>query len=145
MEGPPRRSAATLAATIVGDLKPSTVVDVGCGTGALLAALRERGCRVCGLEYGEAALARCRARRLDVEKCDLENDDYPSDRTHEVAISMGQVPRTWLRARARTITTLERHLEGCRKRRTLVLREPHDFPANAEELKTHRFSYIPIT
>jgi ribosomal protein L11 methylase PrmA len=49
VEGPARRSAARIAATIVDDFKPTAVIDVGCGTGALLAALRERGCRGCGL------------------------------------------------------------------------------------------------
>ena len=88
VEEPARRSAGRIAATIADDLKPTTVIDVGCGTGALLAALREKGCRVCGLEYAEAALAHCRARGLDVEKFDLENDEYPADRTFEVAISL---------------------------------------------------------
>jgi len=32
------------------------IIDVGCGTGALLEALRDRGCDVFGLEYSEAAL-----------------------------------------------------------------------------------------
>ena len=88
VEGPARRSAARIAATIADDLKPTTVIDVGCGTGALLTALRDRGCRVCGLEYADAALAHCRARRLDVEKFDLENDEYRADRSFDVAISM---------------------------------------------------------
>ena len=88
VEGPARRSAGRIAATIVDDLKPTTVIDVGCGTGALLEALRDRGCRVGGLEYAGAALARCRARGLDVEKFDLENDEYLVDRKFEVAISM---------------------------------------------------------
>ena len=88
MEGPASQSAARIAATIAEDLKPTTVIDVGCGTGALLAALRERGCRVCGLEYAEAALVHCRARQLEVEKFDLEHDTYRADRRFEVAISM---------------------------------------------------------
>jgi SAM-dependent methyltransferase len=88
VEGPARRSAARIAATIVDDLKPTTVIDVGCGTGALLTALRERGCHVGGLEYADAALVHCRARDLDVEKFDLENDEYPANRRFEVAISM---------------------------------------------------------
>jgi SAM-dependent methyltransferase len=88
VEGPARWSAARIAATIVDDLKPTTIIDVGCGTGALLTALRDRGCRVCGLEYADAALAHCRARRLDVEKFDLENDEYHADRGFDVAISM---------------------------------------------------------
>jgi SAM-dependent methyltransferase len=88
VEGPSRRSAARIAATIVDDLKPMAVIDVGCGTGALLSALRERGCQVCGLEYADAALVHCRARDLDVEKFDLENDEFPPNRRFEVAISM---------------------------------------------------------
>ena len=88
VEGPARRSAARIAETIVADFKPRAVIDVGCGTGALLTALGERGCRICGLEYADAALAHCRARRLDVAKFDLENDEYPASRRFGVAISM---------------------------------------------------------
>ena len=42
--------------------RPSTVIDVGCGTGALLAAFRALGCDVQGLEYADAALEYCFAR-----------------------------------------------------------------------------------
>jgi SAM-dependent methyltransferase len=88
VEGPARQSAARIAATIADDLKPATIIDVGCGTGALLTALRERGCRVWGIEYADAALVHCRERHLDVEKFDLENDEYHADRSFDVAISM---------------------------------------------------------
>jgi 2-polyprenyl-3-methyl-5-hydroxy-6-metoxy-1,4-benzoquinol methylase len=88
VERPARRSAARIATTIADDLKPATIIDVGCGTGALLTALRERGCGVWGIEYADAALVRCRARHLEVEKFDLENDEYHAGRSFEVAISM---------------------------------------------------------
>ena len=82
------QSAARIAATIVDAFGPATVIDVGCGTGALLASLRDRGCRVHGLEYAAAALEYCRRRGLDVRKFDLERDDLADGRTYDVAISM---------------------------------------------------------
>jgi SAM-dependent methyltransferase len=88
VERPALRSAARMAATIVSDLDVANVIDVGCGTGALLEALRDRGCRVSGLEYSEAALRCCRARDLDVAKFDLERDVYSHERSFDAAISM---------------------------------------------------------
>lgn len=88
VEGPATSSAGAIADTIIGDLSPASVLDVGCGTGALLEALRERGCTVSGLEYADAALAYCRKRNLDVVKFDLENDVFANDRTFDVAVSM---------------------------------------------------------
>jgi SAM-dependent methyltransferase len=81
-------SAQAMAESIWADLHPLTVVDVGCGTGALLAALQSRGCAGVGLEYSEAALAYCRERKLDVRKFDLERETLADDRTFDVAISM---------------------------------------------------------
>jgi SAM-dependent methyltransferase len=82
------RSAGTIAGSIVTDLEPSTAVDVGCGTGALLAALQARGCRVFGLEYADSGLEFCRRRNLEVQKFDLERESLPEDRAFDVAISM---------------------------------------------------------
>ena len=82
------RSAGRIAGTIIEEFDPTTVIDVGCGTGALLASLRDRGCRVHGLEYAEAALEFCRSRGLDVRKFDLERDDLDDQRVYDVAISM---------------------------------------------------------
>ena len=88
VEGPAASSAEAISQSILLDLRPNTIVDVGCGTGALLEALRRGGCQVLGLEYSEAALQYCRSRNLDVWKFDLERDTLADDRTFDVAISM---------------------------------------------------------
>ena len=108
VEGPAARSAAKIAATIVDDLQATRVIDVGCGTGALLSALRDRGCEVYGLEYSDAALAYCRARRLSVAKFDLENDDYRERRVFDVAISMEVAEHLSPKAADRYIALLTR-------------------------------------
>lgn len=84
------RSAGVIAQSIVAHIvpRPQTVIDVGCGTGALLEALRAQGCEVCGLEYSDAALARCRSVGLRVVKCDLEADEVFVDGKFDLAVSM---------------------------------------------------------
>jgi 2-polyprenyl-3-methyl-5-hydroxy-6-metoxy-1,4-benzoquinol methylase len=69
-------SSDVIAASIVRDLCPGSVFDVGCGTGALLAALARRGCRVEGIDRSQAALDYCRSRGLLVHRFDLERDDF---------------------------------------------------------------------
>jgi len=88
VEGPAVRSAGRIANSILNDFKATSIIDVGCGTGALLEALRDRGCEVFGLEYSEAALKYCRSRRLSVAKFDLERDAFNDNRTFDVAVSM---------------------------------------------------------
>jgi cyclopropane fatty-acyl-phospholipid synthase-like methyltransferase len=68
-------SAEAIAGSVVRDLAPGTALDVGCGTGAVLVALRRRGVHVAGLEYADAAIGMCRGRNLDVKKFNLEADD----------------------------------------------------------------------
>jgi SAM-dependent methyltransferase len=82
--------AGVISRSIVSWFRPASVIDVGCGTGALLAALRERGCKVAGLEYSEAALKYCRARQLDVVKFDIEHDNPAATlagTSYDVAVS----------------------------------------------------------
>jgi SAM-dependent methyltransferase len=66
-----------MANSIVRDLAPRTVLDLGCGTGALLEALRGRKVKVAGLEFSDAALAYCKKRRLRVRKFDIARHDLP--------------------------------------------------------------------
>jgi SAM-dependent methyltransferase len=87
VEGPAVRSAGTISDSIVAEFGPKRVIDVGCGTGALLEALREKGCEVFGLEYSNAALKYCRARQLNVTKFDIEKDVFSDNRTFDIAIS----------------------------------------------------------
>jgi len=80
------RSAETIAQTVVDELRPGRVIDVGCGTGLLLAALRRHGVQGSGFEYARAALEVCWQRGLDVQRLDLEHDPIPADRA-DVIIS----------------------------------------------------------
>jgi SAM-dependent methyltransferase len=75
-----------MAKTITERFQPKTVIDVGCGTGALLEAFGGLGCEARGLEYSEAALAYCRRRKLSVRKFNLEKDS-PDEPRYDLATS----------------------------------------------------------
>lgn len=81
-------SAPHIAQSIVRDLNPQRLLDVGCGTGDIMAALRDRGVDVAGLEYSAAGLARCRAKGLRVQSFDLEQDRLePAEPPYDVVLS----------------------------------------------------------
>ena len=88
VEGPAVRSAGTIASSILSDFPAERIIDVGCGTGALLEVLRDKGCEVFGLERSEAAIKYCRVRRLNVAKFDLEKGVFYNDCAFDLAISM---------------------------------------------------------
>jgi SAM-dependent methyltransferase len=91
VEGPAVESAGTISNTITSYFKPKSLIDVGCGTGALLSAFREQGLFVTGLEYSEAGLEYCRRRGLTVTKFDIERDDLGSvlkGQKYDVCISL---------------------------------------------------------
>ncbi|MEE2794764.1 MAG: methionine biosynthesis protein MetW [Pseudomonadota bacterium] len=67
-------------AAIAGQVAPgSRVLDIGCGDGTLMLALRDKGCDVRGIEIDGACVERCVARGLSVVQGDADRDlaDYP--------------------------------------------------------------------
>jgi SAM-dependent methyltransferase len=87
VEGAAVESAGAMARSIFECFRPKALIDVGCGTGALLAAFRALGCSVRGLEYSDAGLAYCRNRGLSVEKFNIEADRLATDEHYDVATS----------------------------------------------------------
>ena len=75
-----RASADTIATALERELRPQTVIDIGCGTGALMLALERRGVRCLGFDAAEPALDRCRRRGLTVRPLDIGRDPVPPDR-----------------------------------------------------------------
>ena len=65
----------------------SRVLDIGCGDGALMLALREKGCDVRGVEIDGACVERCVSQGLSVVQGDADRDlaDYP-DKGFDYAI-----------------------------------------------------------
>lgn len=79
-------SALGIATSIKERLDPASVVDFGCGSGSVIAALRDMDIRVLGLDYADAALDICRSKGLTVQKFDLENPT-PLEALADVAVS----------------------------------------------------------
>jgi SAM-dependent methyltransferase len=73
------RSAPVMADSIAQIFRPATVLDVGCGSGALLDALRARGVNGTGLEYSPEGLALCRQRDIRAYRFDLTSDTLPAE------------------------------------------------------------------
>ena len=81
-------AASIISESIWAACRPRYALDVGCGTGALLAALRDRGVRVVGLELAEAARAACERRGIDVRPFDASSDAPPAFDGVDLVISM---------------------------------------------------------
>ena len=79
-------SAPAIADFIVREFNPSSVVDVGCGTGVYLEQLRSRGVEVLGIEHAQAALERSRIGRGLILDHDLRQP-LAIDRRFDLAIS----------------------------------------------------------
>lgn len=82
-----RESCEVIAESIVRAFSPKFIVDVGCGAGELLLALKKRGVVCCGLEYSSAALKICRQKGLDVIKFDLLHDTLLKDSNADLVVS----------------------------------------------------------
>ncbi|MGN6498213.1 MAG: methionine biosynthesis protein MetW [Tsuneonella sp.] len=75
-------------AVIAGHVEPGTrALDIGCGDGALMAALQARGCDARGMEIDPELVERCVARGLSVVQGDADRDlaEYP-DKAFDYAI-----------------------------------------------------------
>ncbi|MCZ2157145.1 MAG: class I SAM-dependent methyltransferase [Bryobacterales bacterium] len=81
-------AARPMANSIMRDLAPHSVLDVGCGGGHLLEALRDRGCEIFGLEFAPEGLEACRRRRIPVARVDLERDSFTAPRLYDVVCSI---------------------------------------------------------
>jgi cyclopropane fatty-acyl-phospholipid synthase-like methyltransferase len=88
VEMPAVQSATVISNCVMAKFNPQSLIDVGCGTGALLEAFQKRGVKARGLEYSEAGLALCRQRNLEVTKFDLTTDLLTKEEHYDVAISM---------------------------------------------------------
>ncbi len=82
------RSFSAISASIVEKFSPKSVIDVGCGTGALLYYLKQQGVDGFGLEYSEAGLRKCLERGVSVRKYDIINDDLSDLGIYDIAVSM---------------------------------------------------------
>ena len=87
VDPPAFRAAPVITRSIIDELKPKRVIDVGCGTGVILKALQDTGCTCYGLEYAKAALKICRQRGLNVRKFDIERERLGPE-TYDCAISV---------------------------------------------------------
>jgi SAM-dependent methyltransferase len=80
-------SVQIIADWIVENLAPHRVIDVGCGSGNLMAALQERNVEVFGVDIATAALQRCAERGVAAQRFDLTGDAPLPGTPYDVAIS----------------------------------------------------------
>jgi cyclopropane fatty-acyl-phospholipid synthase-like methyltransferase len=66
-------SSAAIVASLIEHFSPTSVIDVGCGSGAILNRFRDQNIAGIGLEYSQAALRICQDKGLDVRKFDIES------------------------------------------------------------------------
>jgi SAM-dependent methyltransferase len=89
VESTTKDSAEVMVPSLVRTFLPSSVLDVGCGTGLMLVIFKQMGAeRHLGLEYSEAGLDFCRSRGLLVRKFDLEGQNGIDDPKFDLTISM---------------------------------------------------------
>lgn len=72
------QAAPHIADTIIAAFKPSSLIDVGCGTGAMMAAFAARGVSVTGVDYSEAAVRRCKERGMSVQRMNIGGPVSPA-------------------------------------------------------------------
>lgn len=80
-------SAPRIAAWIAEHLAPRTAIDVGCGSGLLMDALRRRGIDVHGIDASTEGIRRARARGLSADVLDLTSDLPLPGAPYDLAVS----------------------------------------------------------
>lgn len=86
VDGYAKAAAPVMARGLVEELKPRTLVDVGCGSGAFLREVQALGVTCIGIENSEHAIATCRSRGLDVRHADLRDSKLEFGK-HDLATS----------------------------------------------------------
>jgi SAM-dependent methyltransferase len=79
-------AAPVIAASVVEAFHPASIVDVGCGSGAILKAFTALGVKAFGVDNSQASLGVCRSRGLEVAQFDLESP-IPFPHISDVVIS----------------------------------------------------------
>jgi SAM-dependent methyltransferase len=83
------QAAPLIADAIIQDLRPQSVIDVGCGTGAVLKELNGHGCSCVGLDEADYAVRASRAKGLEIRRFNIEKERWnESLGTFDVALSM---------------------------------------------------------
>ena len=83
------KSSPVIAESIVETFTPSEVLDVGCGTGALLRSLKNKKVNVLGMEKSKKAIKMCKKKGVDVIKFDIVHDKDPfPERKFDIVTSM---------------------------------------------------------
>jgi len=81
------QSADAIATSIFRQFHPRSVVDVGCGTGALLGAFRHHGCQIKGVEFANAGIEYFSLKGIDVTRFDLRSNASVSISPVNLAVS----------------------------------------------------------
>lgn len=82
-----QHSAVGIANSVIDAFRPSSIIDIGCGSGEVLAEFAGRGIKARGADLSPASLEICRKKGLKVDCLDLEDVSSIPDWQADVVIS----------------------------------------------------------